>query len=152
MQSIDSIQVLSLIILAIFFVPLFIIDFKYQLLPDILTKPCIIIGLILNYFQTFVPFKESILGALFGYFSLWSIFWIYKIITNKEGLGYGDFKLLAAVGAWFGFSITLPVLLLGSVLGLCFALIINLFKRTNVIPFGSAIILATICNLYPGIP
>ena len=146
----NNIQIFSMIVLMVFFLPLFIIDFKYKILPDILTKPLIIIGLILNYFQTFVSFKESILGSLFGYFFLWFIFWTYKSITDKEGLGYGDFKLLAAVGSWFGISIILPVIILASILGLVLALLVNLFTRTNTIAFGPVIILATICIFYRG--
>ncbi len=147
----NNIQIFSLIVLMVFFIPIFIIDFKYKILPNILTKPLIIIGLILNYFNIFVSLKESILGALFGYFFLWSIFWIYKLITGQEGLGYGDFKLLAAVGAWFGIAIILPVMLLASILGLVISLIINLFTRTNTIAFGPAIILATICVYFWGL-
>ncbi len=83
-------------------------------------------------------------------FFLWSIFWIYKIITGNEGLGYADFKLLAALGSWFGISIILPVMILASILGLVQASLINLFKRTTTIALGPAIILATICIVYKG--
>ena len=147
----NNLQIFSLIVLMVFFVPLFVIDLKYKILPDILTKPLIIMGLIINYFNIFASFQESILGAVFGYFFLWSIFWIHKIITGNEGLGYGDFKLLAAIGSWFGISIVLPVIILASILGLVIAGLTNLFKRTNTIAFGPAIMLATICIFYSGV-
>ena len=92
--------------------------------------------------------EASVWGAIIGYLSLWSIFWIYKILTKKEGFGYGDFKLLAAIGAWFGYQMLLYTIFASCIIGIFVALIINLTnKKTNIIAFGPSIILATIFYL-----
>lgn len=137
-------QSFALIILSIFFIPLFFIDTKHQILPDSFTLVLIWLGIILNYYNVFTSLDQSVWGAIIGYLSLWSIYWIYKIATGKEGFGHGDFKLLAAIGAWFGCSMLLYTIFASCVFGIIIAIIINLSsRRTNVIPFGPAIILAT---------
>ena len=79
------------------------IDFREQLLPDQITLPLLWLGLFANLSGTFVPLNEAVIGALAGYLSLWSVFWLFKLVTGKEGMGYGDFKLLAALGlGWAG--------------------------------------------------
>ncbi|APC91750.1 MULTISPECIES: prepilin peptidase [Francisella] len=139
-----TLQSLALVILSIFFIPLFFIDAKHQILPDSLTLPLLWLGIILNYYNVFTTLEQAVWGAIIGYLSLWSVFWIYKIFTGKEGFGHGDFKLLAAVGAWFGYSMLLYTIFISCIFGILIAIIINLIaKRTNVIPFGPAIILAT---------
>ncbi|AJI45789.1 prepilin peptidase [Francisella tularensis subsp. novicida] len=139
-----TLQSLALVTLASFFIPLFFIDAKHQILPDSLTLPLLWLGIILNYYHTFTTLEQSVWGAIIGYLSLWLVFWIYKIFTGKEGFGYGDFKLLAAVGAWFGYPMLLYTIFASCIFGIIIAIAINLVaKRTNVIAFGPAIILAT---------
>ncbi len=89
------------------------IDFDTQLLPDNLTLPLLWGGLIANLYGLFVPLADAVIGAIAGYMALWTIFWLFKIIRGKEGMGYGDFKLLAALGAWLGWKM-LPLIVLGS--------------------------------------
>ena len=120
-------------------VALTMIDFDKQLLPDDITLPFLWIGLILAMNGIFTDTHSSIIGAMAGYLSLWSFYWIFKILTGKEGMGYGDFKLLAALGAWFGWQL-LPVIILlssfvGAVVGV--SLILFLGRDKNIpIPFG----------------
>jgi leader peptidase (prepilin peptidase)/N-methyltransferase len=93
------------------------IDLDHQLLPDSLTLPLLWMGLLINMNATFVTLESAVLGAVFGYLSLWSVYWLFKVITGKEGMGYGDFKLLAALGAWFGLSALPTIVLLSSLVG-----------------------------------
>jgi leader peptidase (prepilin peptidase)/N-methyltransferase len=93
------------------------IDFDTQLLPDDLTLPLVWAGLAVNAAGLFVPLRDAVIGAMAGYLALWTIYWLFKLIRGKEGMGYGDFKLLAALGAWLGWQ-TLPmIVLLSSVVG-----------------------------------
>lgn len=93
------------------------IDLDHQLLPDNLTLPLLWIGLLINTDATFVSLENAVLGAIFGYLSLWSVYWLFKLITGKEGMGHGDFKLLAALGAWFGLQALPVIVLLSSFVG-----------------------------------
>jgi leader peptidase (prepilin peptidase)/N-methyltransferase len=93
------------------------IDFRTQYLPDQLNYPLLWLGLVLSLLPMFVLPPTAILGAAIGYLSLWSVYWAFKLLTGKEGMGYGDFKLLAALGAWMGASALLPVILLSSLIG-----------------------------------
>jgi len=93
------------------------IDLRTQLLPDQLTFPLLWLGLLLTLLQMFVNAPSAIIGAAIGYLSLWSVYWLFKLITGKEGMGYGDFKLLAAMGAWMGPVSLLPIILLSSLIG-----------------------------------
>ncbi len=93
------------------------IDFDTQLLPDDITLPLLWAGLLLNVSGLFVPLPHAVLGAVFGYVSLWSVYWLFKLVTGKEGMGYGDFKLLAALGAWLGWQALPLILLLSSLVG-----------------------------------
>ncbi|MFV9965416.1 MAG: A24 family peptidase [Francisella endosymbiont of Hyalomma asiaticum] len=139
-----TIQSLALVILSSFFISLFFIDAKHQILPDSLTIPLLWLGIIFNYCNIFTTLEQSVWGAIIGYLSLWLVFWVYKIFTGKEGFGHGDFKLLAAVGAWFGYMMLLYTIFVSCIFGIVIAITINLVaKRTHVIPFGTAIILAT---------
>ena len=120
-------------------ITLTMIDFDHQLLPDDITLPLLWIGLLANSFGTLVPLKDAVWGAALGYLLLWGVYWLFKLITGKEGMGYGDFKLLAALGAWLGWQ-ALPVViilssLVGAVVGI--VLIVALGRDRNVpIPFG----------------
>lgn len=123
-----------------------IIDLRTLLLPDKLTLSLLWLGLLFNTFTQFIPVTDAILGAVAGYLSLWCVFWGFKLITGREGLGYGDFKLLAAVGAWCGWQNLPLVLLLASLLGLVYSLaIIVLSRRKRIeqeIAFGPWLALA----------
>ena len=93
------------------------IDLRTQLLPDQLTLPLLWLGLLLALVPTFVTAPAAIIGAAIGYLSLWSVYWGFKLLTGKEGMGHGDFKLLAALGAWMGPVALLPIVLLSSLIG-----------------------------------
>ena len=100
-----------------FLVALSGIDLRTRLLPDQLTLPLMWLGLVASLDNLFIPAKPALLGAIAGYVSLWSVWWLFKQLTGKEGMGHGDFKLLAAIGAWVGLKGILPVILLSSVVG-----------------------------------
>ena len=131
------------------------IDLDHQLLPDSLTLPLVWIGLLLNIDNTFVSLESAVLGAVFGYLCLWSVFWLFKIVTGKEGMGHGDFKLLAALGAWFGLAALPTIVLLSSVVGavLGVALIVTGKQdRETPMPFGPFLAGAGLIHLfYPSI-
>ncbi|MFP2770151.1 prepilin peptidase [Oceanisphaera sp. KMM 10153] len=122
-----------------------LIDIDHLLLPDNLTLPLLWLGLLLNIKTLFVSLPSAVLGAALGYGILWSLYWLFKLATGKEGMGYGDFKLLAAIGAWFGWQALLPVLLLASLTGSLLGLALMASKRLGadrVLPFGPALALA----------
>ena len=131
------------------------IDLDHQLLPDSLTLPLVWIGLLLNTDNTFVSLESAVLGAVFGYLCLWSVFWLFKIVTGKEGMGHGDFKLLAALGAWFGLAALPTIVLLSSVVGavLGVALIATGKRdRETPMPFGPFLAGAGLIHLfYPNV-
>ena len=120
-------------------VPLFLIDFDHQILPDSITLPLLWAGLVLSLFNVFIDAHSSIIGAVAGYLSLWSIFHLFKLVTGKEGMGYGDFKLLAAIGAWVGWQALPVVILFSSVVGAAIGILLILFKgrdHSQPMPFG----------------
>ncbi len=120
------------------------IDFDTQLLPDQITLPLLWLGLIVNLASGgFIDLSSAVVGAIAGYLALWSIYWAFKLITGKEGMGYGDFKLLAALGAWFGWQ-ALPVLvLISSVVGIALGGTLMLIRRNrDPIPFGPYLAIA----------
>lgn len=115
------------------------IDLDEMLLPDQMTLPLLWLGLIINLNHTFASPTDAIIGAAAGYLSLWSIFWLFKILTGKEGMGYGDFKLLAVFGAWLGWQMLPLVILLSSLVGAIVGITMIVSKRLkqgNPIPFG----------------
>lgn len=117
------------------------IDADTQLLPDQITLPLVWCGLIFNWYCHFVTLESALWGAVLGYLSLWSIFWLFKLLTGKEGMGYGDFKLLAALGAWLGVS-TLPVIvLLASFVGIIASVLLRV-ARGQPMAFGPALAIA----------
>ncbi len=116
-----------------------LIDFDHKLLPDSIVIPFLWLGLILSLFNIYTDSHSSLIGAAAGYLSLWSIFHLFKLITGKEGMGYGDFKLLALFGAWLGWQYLLQIVLLSSVVGAIVGIGLILFRgrdRTIPIPFG----------------
>jgi leader peptidase (prepilin peptidase)/N-methyltransferase len=120
-------------------VALFMIDAKTMLLPDNLTLPLLWAGLLLNLNGMFVALPDAVLGAVFGYLALWSVFHLFRLITGKEGMGYGDFKLLAALGAWGGWQILPFVIFASSLFGAVFGILWMVAKRNSEslpMPFG----------------
>lgn len=93
------------------------IDLDTQLLPDDITLPLIWAGLLFNLYGVFTPLHDALLGAVFGYLALWTVYWLFKLTTGKEGMGYGDFKLLAALGAWLGWQLLPLIIILSSLVG-----------------------------------
>jgi len=131
------------------------IDFDTQLLPDSITLPLLWAGLLLNLAGTFVDLGSAVIGAAAGYLSLWSVYWGFRIATGKEGMGFGDFKLLAAVGAWLGWQMLPLVVLASSFVGATFGIALMLFARhgRNVpIPFGPYLAVAGAVALFWGKP
>lgn len=115
------------------------IDFDTQLLPDDITLPLIWLGLLFNLWGGFTSLSSAVIGAIIGYMALWSLFWAFKLLTGKEGMGYGDFKLLAALGAWMGWTMLPLIILLSSVVGAVVGIALMVFAghgRSKPIPFG----------------
>ncbi len=129
------------------------IDFDTQLLPDDITLPLLWLGLLFNLNTGFTNLKSAVIGAMLGYLILWSVYWLFKIVTGKEGMGYGDFKLLAAIGAWFGWQMLPAVILLSSVVGAVIGIGLIVFNgkgRNTAIPFGPFLALGGIAALFFG--
>ena len=129
------------------------IDFDTQLLPDGLTLPLVWAGLIANMFELFVPLRTAVIGAIAGYLALWSVYWLFKLIRGKEGMGYGDFKLLAALGAWMGWQMLPLIVLLASVVGAVIGIGLIVFKgRDHSVPlaFGPYLAIAGAIALFFG--
>ena len=127
------------------------IDLDHQLLPDNLTFPLLWVGLLINIDATFVSLESAVLGAVFGYLCLWSVYWLFKIITGKEGMGYGDFKLLAAIGAWFGLSALPTIVLLSSLVGAVVGIALIVMRRQDretPMPFGPFLAGAGLIHLF----
>ncbi len=129
------------------------IDLDTQLLPDDLTYPLLWIGLLLNINGTYVPLKDAVIGAAAGYLALWSVYWLFKLATGKEGMGYGDFKLLGALGAWMGWTVLPTIILLSSVVGALVGISLIVFarhQRGTPIPFGPYLAAAGLITLVYG--
>ena len=126
------------------------IDFDTQLLPDDITLPLLWLGLLFNLNSGFTDLQSAVVGAIAGYLTLWFIYWLFKLVTGKEGMGYGDFKLLAVIGAWFGWQLLPAVILLSSVLGSVTGIALILMKGKSgntAIPFGPFLALGGISAL-----
>ncbi|WP_166264386.1 prepilin peptidase [Marinobacter caseinilyticus] len=134
-------------------ITLTVIDFDTQLLPDSITLPLLWLGLILNSFGVLTDFNSAFWGAIAGYLSLWSVYLLFKLVTGKEGMGHGDFKLLAALGAWLGWQLLPAVILLSSVVGAVVGISLIVFKRQGrevPIPFGPYLAAAGLLSLWFG--
>lgn len=121
------------------------IDVDHQLLPDSLVLPLLWLGLIASYFGLFASLSDAMWGAVAGYLSLWSVYWLFKLITGKEGMGFGDFKLLAMLGAWGGWQILPLTILLSSVVGAVLGTIMLRMQKADsgtTIPFGPYLAIA----------
>ncbi|MCX8145458.1 MAG: A24 family peptidase [Azovibrio sp.] len=130
-----------------------IIDLDTQLLPDSLTLPLLWLGLLFNLGGHFVPLPSAVVGAMAGYLALWSVYWLFKLATGKEGMGYGDFKLLAALGAWLGWTMLPTIVLLSSVVGASVGIALMLgagHARNRPIPFGPYLAAAGAIALFWG--
>ena len=140
-------------ILSLTLLVLALIDFDTQLLPDSLTLPLLWLGLLFNLSSTFVPISTAVIGAMAGYLSLWSVYWLFKIVTGKEGMGYGDFKLLGALGAWFGWAALPGIIMMSAVVGAVLGIVlIGIAKRPRdePMPFGPYLAGAGLISLYFG--
>jgi leader peptidase (prepilin peptidase) / N-methyltransferase len=134
-------------------ISLTMIDIDTQLLPDSITLPLLWLGLIANHFNLFTSLDSALMGAIAGYLSLWSVYWLFKLLTGKEGMGYGDFKLLAALGAWLGWQMLLQIILLSALVGaiLGISMIVLRGRDKNIpIPFGPYLAIAGVIALIWG--
>jgi leader peptidase (prepilin peptidase)/N-methyltransferase len=140
-----SFETLLLLILTWGLVCLTLIDFDHMLLPDQIVMPLLWLGLLVNIAGTFVPLSDAVIGATVGYMSLFSVFWLFKLFTGKEGMGNGDFKLFALFGAWIGWQLLPILILMASVVGAIIGISLMLFKnhtREQAIPFGPYLAIA----------
>ena len=120
-------------------IALTMIDFDHQLLPDAITLPLVWLGLLFSVFAGFTTPVDAILGAAAGYLSLWSVYWLFKLATGKEGMGYGDFKLLAALGAWLGWQALPAIIMLSAAVGAVVGIALIVAQRLGrqvPMPFG----------------
>ena len=134
-------------------IALTVIDIDTQLLPDDITLPLLWLGLLVNLNNGFAPLSSAVIGAIAGYLSLWAVYWLFKLATGKEGMGYGDFKLLGAIGAWLGWKMLAIVILLSSLVGAVVGIALIVFTRhgrNTPIPFGPYLAAAGLIALFWG--
>ena len=139
-------QGLMAIVLTLFLVPITMIDFDRYLIPDAIVYPLLWIGLALSLWYPqagaeilFIAPTNAIIGALAGYLSLWTFYWLFKLATGKEGMGYGDFKLLAALGAWLGYQFLFTIIIMSAVVGAVIGIALIVFRGRDhqvPMPFG----------------
>jgi leader peptidase (prepilin peptidase)/N-methyltransferase len=144
---------LATLLFAYLLIAMTFIDADTQLLPDDLTYPLLWCGLLVNLHGTFVPLHDAVIGAIAGYLVLWSVYWLFKLVTGKEGMGYGDFKLLAGLGAWLGWQMLPIVVLLSSVVGALVGIVMIASRklgRGNPMPFGPYLAAAGLITLLYG--
>jgi leader peptidase (prepilin peptidase)/N-methyltransferase len=140
-----SLQTAMAILLSWALICLSFIDYDHQYLPDNITLPFLWVGLFLNLNGVYVELTSAVLGAILGYLLLWSVYQVFKIITGKEGMGYGDFKLLAMLGAWLGWQALPAIILISTLVGSVIGVSLILFKqhnRNHPIPFGPYLAIA----------
>ncbi len=140
-----NIELIYFLMLNYALIILFVMDYKYLLVPNIITIPIIWLGLLYNLY--FGNIHAAVVGAIVAYISLWLIFWLFKIITNKDGLGYGDFTLFSIFGAWFGWQILPKILLISSLIGIIFYLI-KVKNPAKVFAFAPCMITALLLILW----
>jgi leader peptidase (prepilin peptidase)/N-methyltransferase len=146
---------LASLVFAWFLIAMTLIDYDTKTLPDDLTYPLLWLGLLINLDGTIVPLRDAVIGAMAGYMSLWAVYWLFKLVTGKEGMGYGDFKLLAALGAWMGWAMLPTIIILSSAVGAVVGISLIVFARrdrNNPIPFGPYLAAAGIIALLYGTP
>lgn len=140
-----TLQTVAAVLFTWVLMALTLIDLKKQLLPDSITLPFLWFGLFFSFYDVFTELKSSVIGAMAGYLILWSVYHLFKLLTKKEGMGFGDFKLLAALGAWVGFSYLPQIILLSSIVGSIAGismLLIGKTKQQQPIPFGPYLAMA----------
>ena len=150
-----TIQAAGALLLVWALIALAAIDLDTQLLPDAITLPLLWLGLAQNLWGSYTDLSSAVTGAMLGYLALWSVFWLFKLATGKEGMGYGDFKLLAALGAWLGWQMLPAIILLSSVVGAIVGITLIVATRhgRNVpIPFGPYLAAAGGIALFWGEP
>ena len=129
-----------------------LIDWDTTLLPDAIVLPVLWLGLIgASMRWTGITLEAALWGAVAGYLALWSIFWAFKLVTGKEGMGYGDFKLLACLGAWFGWQALVPILLMSSVIGAVVGILLKIkggLREGGVMPFGPFLVGAGLVTMF----
>ncbi|WP_454254520.1 prepilin peptidase [Pseudomonas sp. Marseille-Q8238] len=138
-------QAAAILVLSWGLLAMSLIDVDHQLLPDDLVLPLLWLGLIVNAFGLFANLEDALWGAVAGYLSLWSVYWLFKLLTGKEGMGYGDFKLLAMLGAWGGWQILPLTILLSSLVGAVLGVIMLRLRNKEIstpIPFGPYLAIA----------
>jgi leader peptidase (prepilin peptidase) / N-methyltransferase len=148
-----GVQVVLVWILLAVLVALSFIDFDTQLLPDNLTLPLAWVGLLANLGGRFCSLEEAVIGAVAGYLALWSVYHLFRLLTGKEGMGFGDFKLLAALGAWLGWKMLLPIVLVASLAGALVGLAMIAFAgrdRAQPMPFGPWLALGGVACVFWG--
>jgi leader peptidase (prepilin peptidase)/N-methyltransferase len=136
-----------------FLITISVIDIEHHLILDKLSLPLMWLGLIFSLFETFTTPKDAILGAIAGYMLLWIIFQTFKLVTGKEGMGFGDFKLLAALGAWFGVTAIPQIILIASVTSILVAIILAVIRIKAIdseLPFGPYLAIAGMITLLSG--
>ncbi|REL28059.1 prepilin peptidase [Thalassotalea euphylliae] len=147
-----SLTAVFVLLLTFALIALTMIDLDHMLLPDQITLPFVWLGLIINLNGTIVPIEDAVIGAIAGYMSLFSVFWLFKLLTGKEGMGYGDFKLMALFGAWMGWQLLPLLILMASLVGAIVGISLMLFKnhqRDQAIPFGPYLAVAGwVCLLW----
>jgi leader peptidase (prepilin peptidase) / N-methyltransferase len=140
-----TLTTLFLLILTWGLVCLTLIDYDHMLLPDQITLPLLWLGLLVNINGAIVPLNDAVIGAVAGYMSLFSVFWLFKLLTGKEGMGHGDFKLVAVFGAWIGWQLLPLLILMASAVGAIIGISLMVFKnhqREQAIPFGPYLAIA----------
>jgi leader peptidase (prepilin peptidase) / N-methyltransferase len=129
------------------------IDWDTTLLPDNMTLPLLWAGLVASALGWTIPLGDALWGAVAGYLSLWSVYWLFKLATGKEGMGFGDFKLLAALGAWLGLKMVLPIVLAASILGAIVGIVMKLaasLREGRYVPFGPFLAGAGLVVMFAG--
>lgn len=129
------------LILTAALIALTFIDADTQLLPDQITLPLLWLGLLFNWYCEFISLSAAVWGAALGYLSLWSLFWLFKLLTGKDGMGYGDFKLLAALGAWMGVAALPLIVFMAAIVGIIASVILKV-ARSQPMAFGPALAIA----------
>ena len=136
---------LMLLVLTWGLICLTLIDYDHMLLPDQITLPLLWLGLLVNINGAIVPLSDAVIGTVAGYMSLFSVFWLFKLVTGKEGMGHGDFKLVAVFGAWIGWQLLPLLILMASAVGAIIGISLMVFKnhqREQAIPFGPYLAIA----------
>lgn len=149
---------LAAMLLCAALVALAFIDADTTLLPDQITLPLVWAGLLVNLMGGFVALPTAVIGAMVGYLSLWTVFWIFYFVTGKEGMGFGDFKLFAALGAWMGWQVLIGIILIASITGLLVTLALRMAGRLRrsdsepqiYIPFGPYLVVGGLVALFAG--